>query len=123
MDRARSLDRSRCQRLCIDSRRLMCGNVPDDFGQLAGTDLVKEAVELDVLRNRRALAKQPKVQLFEIHDGEAIVIKQRRDISVMMIMKLCDDQLRRQRRGTAKRMVNYNDVFDIKQIVHGRHGL
>src|SRR5208282_5625531 len=100
--------------------------VPHDFGQLAGTDLVEEAIELDVLRNSRALAKQLDViveRLLEIHDGEAIVIKQRRDISVMMIMKLLDDQLRRQGRRTAERVVNYHDVFDAKYIIHGRYAL
>jgi hypothetical protein len=55
-----------------------------------------------VLRDSRALAKQLDViveRLLEIHDGEAIVIKQRRDIRMMIIMKLLDDQLRRQGRG------------------------
>ena len=49
------------------------------------------------------------------------MIEQRRDISVMMIMKLLDDELRRQGRRTAERVVNYNDVFDIKDIIHGCH--
>jgi hypothetical protein len=81
--------------------RNLCGDVPHDFGQLAGTDLVEEAIELDVLRNGRALAKQLDVvieRLLEVHDGEVIVIKQRRDISVVMIVKLLDNQLRRQGR-------------------------
>src|SRR5580698_3279413 len=37
--------------------RDLCRNVPHDFDQLARTDLVEEAIELDVLRNGRALAK------------------------------------------------------------------
>jgi len=56
-------------------------------------------------------------------NGEVIVIKQRRDISVMMITKLLDHQLRRQGRRTAERVVNHDDVFDIEYIIHSRHGL
>jgi hypothetical protein len=53
-------------------------NVPHDFGQFAGTDLVEEAIELDAFRNSRALAKQLDViveRLLKIHDRQAIVIK------------------------------------------------
>src|SRR5580692_7350595 len=103
--------------------RELSGNVPHHLGQLAGTDLVEKTIELDVLRDSRALAKQPDViveRLLEIHDGEAIVIEQRRDISVIMIMKFLDDQLRRQSRRTAERVVNYHDVFDTEYIIHGR---
>src|SRR5580658_6897381 len=61
--------------LLVGLRGLRSGNVPHDLDQLAGIDLVKEAIELDVLRNSRALAKQLDVivkRLLEIHDGEAI---------------------------------------------------
>jgi hypothetical protein len=56
----------------------LSGNVSHDFGQLAGTDLVEEAIELDVFRNSRAVAQQLDVvveRFLEIHDGEAVVIK------------------------------------------------
>src|ERR1700677_4193738 len=74
-------------------------NVLHHFGQLAGTDFVEEAVELDVLWHRWARTKQREIMFdrhLEIHDGEAIVIKHRRDIGVMMIMELLDEQLGRQ---------------------------
>jgi len=81
----------------------LSGNVPHDLGQLAGTDLVEKAIELDVLRNSWAVAKQTDIvveRFLEIHDGEAIVIKQRRYISVMMIVKLLNEQLGREGRRT-----------------------
>jgi hypothetical protein len=86
-------------------RRNLARNIPHDFGQLGGTDLVEEAIELDVLLNRRAVAKQLDVVVerrLEVHDGEAVVIEQRRDIGMMMIVKLPDNQLRRQGRRTAE---------------------
>jgi hypothetical protein len=40
--------------------------------------------------------------------------------ALVMIMKLLDDQLRRQGRRTAERVVYHHDVFDIEYIIHGR---
>jgi hypothetical protein len=68
-------------------------HIPHNFGQFAGADLVEETIELDVLGNGRAVAKQFHSvfeRRLEVHDGEAVVIKQRRDIGVMVIMKLLD---------------------------------
>ena len=104
----------------------LCRNVPHHLGQLAGTDFVEEAVELDVLRHRRARTKQRDIMLerhLEIHDGKAIVIKHRRDISVTMIVELLYEQLGRQSRRAAERVVNHDDILNAEYIVHGRHGL
>src|ERR1700690_1843864 len=93
----------------------LCRNVPHHLGQLAGTDFAEEAVELDVLRHRWARTKQRDIMLdrpLEIHDGKAIVIKHRRDISVMMIMKLLDEQVGRQSRRAAERVMNHNDILN-----------
>jgi hypothetical protein len=38
----------------------------------------------------------------------------------MMIVKLFDDQVRRQGRCTAERVANDSDVFDTKYIIRGR---
>src|ERR1700722_19403590 len=56
------------------SRLDLSGNVAHHLGQFAGADLVEETVQLDVLRNSRALPQQPDIvveRLLEIHDGEA----------------------------------------------------
>src|SRR5580658_7118414 len=70
-------------------RRELGGNVPHHLGQLAGTDLVEKAVELDVLWHCRARTKQVNImldRLLEIHDGKAIAIKHPGDVGVMMTM-------------------------------------
>jgi hypothetical protein len=87
------------------AHRDLCRDVPQDLSQLAGTDLVEEAVQLDMFRDCRARAKQPDIildRLLEIHDGKAIVIKHRRDISVMMIVEILDEQLGRESRRAAE---------------------
>ena len=113
-------------RALIRLHRDLCRNVPHHLGQLAGTDFVEEAVEPDALRHRWARTKQGDIMLerhLEIHDGKAIVIKHRRDISVMMIMELLDEQFGRQSRRAAERVVNHDDILNAEYIVHGRHGL
>src|SRR5580698_911675 len=85
--------------------RDQCRNIPQHLGQLAGIDLVKKAVELDVLRHSRARAKQIEIipeRLLEIRNSQAIVIEHRRDISVILLVELLEDALRHVRRRTAK---------------------
>jgi hypothetical protein len=82
-------------------------DVPHHLGQLAGIDLVEEAVQLDMFRDCRARAKQRDVifdRLLEIHDGKAVVVKHRRDIGVMMIVELLDEQFGRESRRAAERV-------------------
>src|ERR1700683_1516823 len=107
-------------------QRDLCRNVPHHLSQLAGTDLVEEAVQLDMFRDCRARAKQLDIildGLLEIHDGKAIMIKHPRDVSGMMIVELLDEELGRQSRRAAERVVNHNDILNAEYIVHGRHGL
>src|SRR5271167_4807452 len=55
--------------------RDLCRNVPHDFGQLPGIDLVEETVELDMFRHCPARSKQLDVildRLLEVRNGEAI---------------------------------------------------
>ena len=59
----------------------------------------------------------------EIHDGKAIMIKHRPDISVIMIVELLDEQLGSQSRRAAERVVNHDDILDAEYVVHGRHRL
>ncbi len=41
----------------------------------------------------------------------------------MMIMELLDEQLGRQSRRPAERVMNHNDILNAEYVVHGRHGL
>jgi hypothetical protein len=107
-------------RRCI---RDQCRNVPHDLSQLAGIDLVEEAVEFYVFGDRRAGAKQFDIifdRLLVVGDGQAIVIKQRRDIGVVMIAKLVEEDLGRESGCPAKRVVNHNNVLNVEQEVHFR---
>ena len=47
-------------------------------------------------------------RLLEIHDGEAIAIEHRRDISVVIIMEFLDEQFGRHSRRAAERVVKHN---------------
>ena len=40
----------------------------------------------------------------------------------MIIMELLDEQLRRQSRRAAERVVNHDDILNTEYIIHGRHG-
>jgi hypothetical protein len=78
-----------------------------------------------MLRHRRARSKQLKVileRLLKIRNGHAILIKQRRDISVIVIVEFLEDALRHVGRSAAKRVVNYNDVSNVEQEIHFRYG-
>jgi hypothetical protein len=72
-------------------------------------------------RDCRARAKQRDVildRLLAICNGEAIAIKQRRDIGVLMIVKLVEEDLRREGSCAARRVLNHNDVLNVEQIIH-----
>ena len=51
------------------------------------------------------------------------MIKHLRNISVMMFVELLDEQLGRQSRCAAERVVNHNDIPNAEYIIHGRYGL
>jgi hypothetical protein len=68
----------RCGAILAHLHRGQFRNIPQHLNQFAGIDLVEEAVELDMLRHRRAGAKQLKIvpeRLLEIQNGHAIAIE------------------------------------------------
>src|SRR5580698_1179553 len=60
-------------------------------------------------------------RLLEIGNSHALLIKQGRNICVISVVELLEEALRHERRSTAKRVVNYDDVLDVEQIIHLGH--
>ena len=72
----------------------------------------------------RARSKQFKVipeRLLEIWNGQAIPVKQRRDISVIVVAESLKDVLRHVRKSAAKRVANYYDVLNMEQVIQLRY--